>query len=227
MEAKIYPIKMQFDTIYAIRQEGVILIDGGDPGMKENLIRGLAKAYIQPNEVQLILLTHGHWDHVGSTKDIQEFTGSKVLLHRNDMKLLNVTPPPQPPGFKLWGKLVIEVMKLYASNTRIPSFNVDIMAGDEEIDLRNYGIQGKVIHTPGHSWGSVSVLLDDGKAFVGDLAMSMFPLRLKPGLAIFGDDLKEIKKSWHKLLDMGAKVVYPAHGKPFPVEVIKNEINSI
>ena len=77
-----------------------------------------------------------------------------------------------------------------------------------------------MIHTPGHSWGSVSVLLDSGEAFVGDLAMNMFPMRLKPGLPIFGDDVQVVKNSWRKLLDMGAKTVYPAHGKPFPVETL-------
>jgi hydroxyacylglutathione hydrolase len=77
-----------------------------------------------------------------------------------------------------------------------------------------------VIHTPGHSWGSVSVLLDNGEAFVGDLAMNMLPMRLKPGLPIFGDDVQIVKNSWQKRLDMGAKTVYPAHGKPFPEEIL-------
>ena len=92
------------------------------------------------------------------------------------------------------------------------------MAGDEDISLLDYGIPGKVVYTPGHSWGSVSVLLKSGDAFVGDLAMNMPPMRLKPGLALFGDDIQVVKQSWRKLLDMGAKTVYPAHGKPFPIE---------
>jgi hypothetical protein len=72
---------------------------------------------------------------------------------------------------------------------------VDIVAGDEEISLVEYGIPGKVIHTPGYSLGSVSVLLENGEAFVGDLAMNMVPLRLKPGLPIFGDSLSIVKNS--------------------------------
>ena len=87
-----------------------------------------------------------------------------------------------------------------------------------------YGIPGKVIYTPGHSWGSVSVLMDSGEAFVGDLAMNMLPMRLNPGLPVFGDDFQIIKKSWRKLLDMGAKTVYPAHGKSFPVEILYKDL---
>jgi len=224
MDINIFPIPMMFDTMYAIRGEGVILIDGGDPQKMENIKRGIEKASIKPEEIKLILLTHGHWDHIGSAKEIQALTGAKVLLHHKDMHFLNEDHPSQPPGFTLWGKMIIAGLKLYTSNMHIPSFKVDIIAADDEISLAEYGIPGKVVYTPGHSWGSVSVLLDSGQAFVGDLAMSMFPMRLSPGLPIFGDDIQVIKKSWRKLLDMGAKVVYPAHGKPFSAEILKKAV---
>ena len=59
------------------------------------------------------------------------------------------------------------------------------------MSLAGYGIPGKIIYTPGHSMGSVSVLLDNGEAFVGDLAMNEFPLRLSPGLPIFAEDMEK------------------------------------
>jgi glyoxylase-like metal-dependent hydrolase (beta-lactamase superfamily II) len=225
MDIEIFPIRMGFDTIYAIKSAGVILIDGGDPHKIENLRRGLARASINPQEIKLILLTHGHWDHIGSTKDIQALTGARILLHQRDMHFLDEAHPSQPPGFTSWGKIIIAVLKRYTANMHISSFEVDIVAGDDEISLSEYGIPGKVVHTPGHSWGSVSVLLDGGHAFVGDLAMNMFPIRLNPGLPIFGDDIQVVKKSWQKLLDLGAKTVYPAHGKPFPAEILKQSIS--
>jgi glyoxylase-like metal-dependent hydrolase (beta-lactamase superfamily II) len=67
---------------------------------------------------------------------------------------------------------------------------------------------------------SVSVLLDSGEVFVGCLAMNLFPLRLNPGLPIWGDDIQLVKNSWRKLFEMGAKTVYPAHGEPFPAQVM-------
>lgn len=218
MAINIYPIPMGFDTVYALRGEGVILIDGGDPHKMANFTRGVERVSSKPEEIRLIVLTHGHWDHIGSATDIKDFTGAKVLMHQRDMHLLDDIHPSQPPGFTLWGKVIIALLKLYTNLIRIPTFEVAIIAGDEEISLVEYGIPGKVVYTPGHSWGSVSVLLDSGEAFVGDLAMNMFPMRLTPGLPIFGDDILIVKKSWQKLMDMGAKMVYPAHGKPFPVE---------
>lgn len=224
METSIFPINMGLDTVYALRAEGVILIDAGDPHQVGRLKQGLERASIKPEEVRLIVLTHGHWDHVGSARDIQELTGARILMHRKDLHFLEDPHPSQPAGVTAWGKLTIALLKLYSHFIRIPAFTVDIPAGDEEFSLAEYGIPGKVVHTPGHSWGSVSVILDSGQAFVGDLAMNMFPLRLDPGLPIFADDLQLVKDSWRKLLSRGAKVIYPAHGKPFPAEVLRQEL---
>jgi len=224
MEVKIVPIPVGFDTIYAVMGEGVILIDGGDPHKVTKLQEGIEKASIKPEEIRLIVLTHGHWDHIGSVKDIKDLTGARVLMHQKDMHFLDETHPSQPPGFTLWGMVIIAFLKLYSRFIRIPAFEVDIVVGDEDFSLVEYGIPGKVVYTPGHSWGSVSVLLESGEAFVGDLAMNMLPMRLTPGLPPFGDDTQIVKKSWQKLLDMGIKTVYPAHGEPFPVEIMQKAI---
>lgn len=224
MDTKIFPIHMKFDTVYAVKGNGVIVIDGGDPGMIKNFADGIEKASIKTEEIRLIVLSHGHWDHVGSARDIKDLTQAKILMHRRDMHLLECFPPAQPPGFTPWGKVIIAALKLHTRSTRIPTFAVDIVAGDEEISLNNYGIPGIVIPTPGHSWGSVSVLLDSGEAFVGDLAMNMFPMRLSPGLPPFGDDIQIIMESWRKLLGLGAKTIYPAHGKPFPAEILRKAL---
>jgi glyoxylase-like metal-dependent hydrolase (beta-lactamase superfamily II) len=104
----------------------------------------------------------------------------------------------------------------------IPATNVDIILGDEEFSLAAFGIAGKVISTPGHSPGSVSIVLDTGDAFVGDLAMNAFPMRLSPGLPIFAEDLQKVKDSWNLILGSGVKMIYPAHGSPFSSEIMRN-----
>ncbi|MEA3435975.1 MAG: MBL fold metallo-hydrolase, partial [Thermodesulfobacteriota bacterium] len=105
-----------------------------------------------------------------------------------------------------------------------PAAKVDIILRDEDFSLTGFGIPGKIIYTPGHSPGSVSVLLETGDAFVGDLAMNSFPLRLSPGLPLFADDIQEVKDSLKLLLDKGATKIYPAHGKPFSAELIRKFI---
>ena len=101
---------------------------------------------------------------------------------------------------------------------------VDIRIGDDDWSLKDYGVAGKVVWTPGHTMGSVSVILDSGDALVGDLAMNMFPLTVRPGLPIFAVNEKALKRSWNRLLGMGVRTIWPAHGKPFPAEVMKRRI---
>ncbi len=108
---------------------------------------------------------------------------------------------------------------------QISATKVDIVLGDEETSLAPFGIPGRVLYTPGHTMGSVSVLLESGDAFVGDLAMNGLPLRLGPGVPVFADDLELVKKSWRLLLDQGAKTIYPGHGKPFPADVLRKALS--
>jgi glyoxylase-like metal-dependent hydrolase (beta-lactamase superfamily II) len=92
--------------------------------------------------------------------------------------------------------------------------------------LEEYGIPARVIYTPGHSMGHVSILLEDGNAFVGDMAMNDWYLRLTPGLPILAEDIGMVVESWKKILPGGIKRIYPAHGADFPVEIIHKEIEA-
>ena len=97
---------------------------------------------------------------------------------------------------------------------------------DNGMSLHEYGIPGQVIHTPGHSMGHISILLDSGDAIVGDMAMNSWFLRLTPGLPVLADDINLVVQSWKKILPMGVKRIFPAHGMDFPVGVIQKEIEN-
>ncbi len=72
----------------------------------------------------------------------------------------------------------------------------------------------------------MSVLLDSGQVFVGDAAMNRLPLRLTPGLPIFAVDQVLLKQSWRLLLEEGAREIYPAHGKPFSADILREIIST-
>ena len=93
-----------------------------------------------------------------------------------------------------------------------------------QIALIEFGIPGKIIYTPGHTQGSVSVLLETGEAFVGCLAHNNLPFRFRPGLPIFAEDIEKVKESWKPIIQQGAKTIYPAHGNPFSVDIIKKAL---
>lgn len=187
-------------------------------------MKGLKKISIKPEEIQLIILTHGHVDHAGAAKEVKEFTGSKIAMHHLDKDMLEKGLKTMPPGLTTWGRILHSLLKvLYAPFVHFPVANVDVLMDDGGMSLTEYGIPGKIIHTPGHTPGSISVLLDTGDAFVGCLAMNALPLCTKPSLPIFGDDEQTLKESWKTLLEMGAKTIYPAHGEPFSANLVREK----
>jgi glyoxylase-like metal-dependent hydrolase (beta-lactamase superfamily II) len=201
------------------------MVDGGAPKKVKEFTKTIEKIGIKTHDIQLIILTHGHWDHIGSAKEIKELTGAKIAFHHFEKEWLEKSLKPMPPGVTIWGRILGKIMTMFLPFVSIPRTNVDIVIGNEGLSLEEYGIPGKVIYTPGHSSGSVSVLLETGEAFVGDMAMNMFPLRFSPGLPIFAEDLVKLKGSWKSLLDQGAKMIYPSHGEPFPADIIQRAIS--
>ncbi len=212
----IIPITLGITRCYLIRGDSLILIDGGTPNKAGAFRKALGKLSIDPGEIKLIVITHGHWDHIGSVRDIRELTGARTAIHELDRECLEKGKERRAPGVTRWGRFMTRMIGSFSSRIKIPVADADITLG-AEFPLAQFGIKGTVIHTPGHTLGSVSILLDTGEAFVGDLAMNMFPLTVRPGLPIFAEDLRKVKESWKMLLDRGAKTVYPAHGKPFGV----------
>lgn len=223
MAINIYPIPLGVGQGYIVRgEEGAIMIDAGAPGKAKAFIEILDRTGIKPGDIKLLIMTHGHWDHIGSARDIKEITGAKIAMHGREKDWLEKSLKVLPPGVTLWGKIFGRIMAVFMPFVHIPATNVDVILEDEEFSLGAFGIAGMVFSTPGHSSGSVSVLLETGDVFVGDLAMNAFPLRLTPGLPIFAEDLQKVNESWELLLARGARKIFPAHGNPFSADIIRS-----
>ncbi len=221
MATQIFPIALGFDTCFVLKDEGTIVVDAGEPRKGPTFLRGMQRAGIQPHDVRLILLTHAHFDHMGSAADLKEITGAPLAVHEREAEWVETGAPHLPPGVTAWGRMSMSVLRLLEPLLHVPPASVDRRLGDDVISLEEYGIPGVVMSTPGHSPGSVSVLLESGEAFVGDLAMNRFPLRLTPGFPIFADDPEQVVQSWRRLLQRDIRTIFPAHGKPFPADVMR------
>jgi hydroxyacylglutathione hydrolase len=222
MVPEIFPLRLGINTCYVIRQHGTIMVDGGPPKAVKKISVGLSRIGVRPDSIRLIVLTHGHFDHAGSARDVKALTGALVAIHREDRPDIEDSRYRFPPGVTTWGRLSRAVLEpVIRRRVFIPPVTVDIVLTGEDFPLKDFGIDGCIVSTPGHTAGSVSVLLDSGEAFVGCMAHSGFPFRLRPGLPIYSDDIHALKQSWRPLLERGAKVIYPAHGKPFAADVVK------
>lgn len=225
MPAKIIVIESGINTCYVIQEKGAIMVDGGPPKMKVTFLKRMKDVSVDPEEIQLIVLTHGHFDHVGSAKEIQEIAGAQIAIHKKDRNDLELGFSKWPKGVTTWGKISSAIFKpLLKNKMTFPTVKADIILDDNELSLNKYGIAGKIIYTPGHTLGSVSVLLDSGELFAGCLAHNRLPLTTHPALPIYAENIDLVKESWRKVIDAGAKMVFPAHGKPFSVEIIKKYI---
>jgi hydroxyacylglutathione hydrolase len=226
MNVDIITIFLGFDQCYVLKGDGILVVDSGEPNKGAVFAHALETVAISLHDVKLVVLTHGHWDHIGSAGEIKSLTGAPLAMHQSEVHWLENSLKPLSPGITPWGRLFNVLHNIFMPFIKVPPAKVDLVISDDGLSLVDFGIPGRIVYTPGHSSGSVTVLLDTGEAFVGDLAMNKFPLRLSPGLPIFADDPSAVISSWKNLIKLGASTVYPAHGKPFPVTVIEKAISS-
>lgn len=88
MAVDIFQIELGFDQCYVLKSEGVIAVDAGAPNKGRNFARGLERASIHPQDVQLVVITHGHWDHVGSAGELKAITGAQLAMHQREVHWL-------------------------------------------------------------------------------------------------------------------------------------------
>jgi hydroxyacylglutathione hydrolase len=221
MQTQIYPLPLGFATCYLIKQEGMVLVDTGTPNQGKKFLQHLKDLSINPTDISLIFLTHGHWDHIGSANEIKRLTSSRVAINHREKDWVENATKVVPPGVGIWGSLLGTMLKTLMPLAKFPGTSVDLALDDTDFSLEPYGISGKILYTPGHSMGSMSLLLDTGDAFVGDSAMNALPMRIGPGLPAFAEDINAAKESFRLLLSRGARHIYPAHGKPFKSELLE------
>ena len=146
---------------------GNLLIDTGIPGTEKKIIKAFQFWGIAPDSVSLIILSHGHLDHIGCLNYIQEITGAKVLCHSSyGLRLAAGEYEEAVPRSLFWKIFNNPVSRLLGS--RLKSVQPDILI-DDFLDLNAFGLKGSIIYTPGHSPGSISVLIGSGDVLAGDL----------------------------------------------------------
>lgn len=221
MNIQIETVRAGVTNIYLLRERGTVLVDPGGPTRGTAGFRKVLPRLGTPPRLDLMVITHAHFDHVAAAIRLREATGAPVAVHRADAEWLRAGQVVWPKGVTRWGKLFRNVLgPLMTPFLRVTAFEPDLLLSEEGLDLAPYGVTGRVIHTPGHTPGSVSVVLPSGEAFVGDLAMNGPPMCLKPSFGIFAHQPELVAASWQRLLALGVRTIYPAHGRPFPASAL-------
>lgn len=187
-------VPLGFLNAYLIKGERTIVVDAGYPRFARGVLSALEDRAIDPRDVSLILLTHGHLDHIGGVERLREHLDAPIALHSADVEIARSGRDRPLHGTDLLGR----VFARFAPRTA-PAFEPDIIH-DGALDLAAYGVHGRTIHTPGHTPGSISVILEDG-LICGDLLAGGALRRGSPRLPYFADDLEAVGDSVRKLLD--------------------------
>ena len=224
MSVDIYSKRLGINRCYVIKADGCIMVDTGPPQSERVIEEWLDSLPFCPSEIQLIILTHSHADHVGSAMGVKRITGAKIAIHEYEKDMFENGDVVWPSAVTAWGRVARVLLTPLKPLFRFPEGAVDVLIGNDGLSLAEYGIPGRVIHTPGHTLGSISVILETGDAFVGCMTHNSPPFRLKPDLPIFAEDLPKLRESWKTLLSQGVDTIYPAHGDSFPSEISKSFI---
>lgn len=215
MNERIITIPAGAVNCYLIQGKENVLIDTGYGNSYERIEKVMKSYNLQIQSIQTIIITHGHNDHYGGLKKLKQQTKAQVVAHQKDVNMIQEGTNGELKPYGIRGRIIKALV------SRRPAPLLDTVgveyAIDTSISLEPFGIGGKIIETPGHTLGSISVLLETGDLFVGDLVMSMFPLE-KCHLPFFVEDLNALYNSLEIISKESFSTLHMGHGKAITKE---------
>lgn len=236
-------VKLGVTNSYLIQTgQSYVLVDTGYEENWDRFCKRLKELNVSLSDISHLVLTHHHDDHSGlvnnivqANKDIRIVISSRAkdflakgendrthggaYVNRRVNLILSVLRRLNKSFDERWAN---HPFPPYASRER------DILVqGDTDLTALGIGLNGRIIETPGHTTDSISLLLEDGSCFVGDAATNMPKIVGTHYCVIQLEDIDEYYTSWRELLSLGARRIFPAHGKPFAASRLEHNLNKI
>lgn len=206
------PYRMGRVNCYLV-QTGIscLLIDTGSANARAGLETALANAGCRPGELDLVILTHGDFDHMGNAAYLRETFGTRIAMHPDDAGMAEHGDMfwNRSSGNKLLRILMPVVMRFPKSNRFKPDLYLE-----DGFDFSDLGFDARALSLPGHSRGSLGILTVAGDLFCGDLLENPGT----PAINSIMDDPVACQASLEKLRGFEIQTVYPGHGQPFSMK---------
>jgi hydroxyacylglutathione hydrolase len=209
-------------NIYLIRgPEASALVDTSTRANLSRLLKALDGLGIA--RLDYLFLTHLHFDHVDNAEEVRGRFGARIVLQKAaaDYLARGLNEPIDGSNrftkfayASIGGDETLRASKFTACRPFVP----DIILGGEA-DLEAFGLPGRIVPTPGHSPGSMSLVLEDEVAIAGDTLFHVFPGSVMPPWA---QDADAMIRSWGKLLESKSKVFLPGHGRPITRSLLES-----
>jgi len=225
----IFPFGM-INAFLLVNSKGCILIDTGLPGTEDKVDNVLKQLNLNFTDIKLIVITHAHIDHAGNTAKIKLLSGAPVIAHKGDLPYLMGEKKMHFCSTGWFGRLF---SKTGAIQKPYKSFEPDILlTSKDEFNLKNYGFNGEIISTPGHTEGSISLIIENNKAVVGDLISSGILLggiirTNKAKRPPFEDNPLKVSQELRSISDRGVETFFMGHGGPLPQKEVLLHIEKL
>lgn len=208
-------------------ESGVIAVDTGAEFGEEYVRQHLREAGIDPAEIKLMVITHGHVDHFMNVQAWHNVVGMPVLCHAAAARFLEegLLPDEDLEGRTKMGREMWEAQKRMGNPiSAAPKFHPDLVIG-EDTGLEKWGVDGILVCTPGHTRGCISVVVGD-EAIVGDLfAAPAFTDAVGMNYFQFlGAPYEMSQNSVQKLLDLGVQTFWPGHGTSRSADFVRQKL---
>lgn len=189
--------------VYDETKSGILI----DPADESDKIKEKIKE-IDLN-IEYIILTHAHFDHVNALYDIKQYTNAKVLVHKNDFDMLI-------------GKVDNASSMFNAKNTFLNENEITII--EDEMCFKVGNLEYEIIHTPGHTSGSIIIYVKDkGILITGDTLFAKSYGRCDLETGSFKDMVESLKKVFTRF-DNEEIIIYPGHGENSNLSKVKKYI---
>ncbi|TDW51924.1 glyoxylase-like metal-dependent hydrolase (beta-lactamase superfamily II) [Flavobacterium sp. 270] len=225
-KVQIFHIQNYFTEAYLVKgnSEKLLLIDTGVPvaGYQDSLVNSIKKLGFKPENISLAIVTHGHGDHAGNARFLQQTYHTKIAGSKADLGKFTSgkTELNKSEDVSIWGTR----LRQYSDLSYSP-FTPDVMV-EKTVDLSRYGVNGKIIPIKGgHTPGDLLILIGDN-LFVGDAFVGTFKAQ-GGGLAPDGHHVREhfyhenrkladlnLKLIEKIALENNVKTIYPTHNGP-------------
>jgi hydroxyacylglutathione hydrolase len=213
-------LNLSFVNAFLLKvREGFILIDTGFAIHWDKLENELISAGCLPDKLKLVIITHGDLDHCGNCRKLQKKYGARIAMHKADEPMVRNGLIRKRKIKSFRNKIFFLIRIILKKRLEYERLTPDIYLASGQ-NLSEYGLDGTVIHLPGHTHGSIGVLTDDGSLFAGDT----FTNRKHPNTARLVENQHELEMSLSRLKKMNIKMVYPGHGRPFEINRIIHKL---
>jgi glyoxylase-like metal-dependent hydrolase (beta-lactamase superfamily II) len=197
-----------------------ILIDTSVSRLWNRLQKRLDRLGI--NRIDYLILTHAHFDHAANANQIKNKFNALVIVQKEEARYLSNGDNILPQGTTIFTKPIVNVLgKRLFSIFKYEPCKHDVLV-DSHFDLIGFGFNAYLIHTPGHTIGSMSLIIDNEIAIVGDTMFGVFKLSVFPPYA---EDTEKMIKSWGKLLETNCSIFIPSHGTENCRSLVQQDYN--